>query len=168
MSRTVVITFKADTNVDQMRRSLARLRRQQLVSLAEPVVFVREPGGRLRIKRTMGLAAALALLGAFWGVMVGLLFATPWLGLGLGAAAGTVVGVAASVSTQGRSLKEMIDTLQPGQSALLLLAHDWADDRALEQEVTRFEGTILRTSTGAKCGSTLWPVVDAGVRSPRP
>jgi uncharacterized membrane protein len=157
MSRLVVIAFKDDTSAKQMRRALAYLRKPQLINLAEPIIVVHEPDGKLRVKPTIPLAGVMALFGAFWGVMVGLLLSMPWLGLGIGAAAGAIVGGVADIGVEDKLVKEVGAAIEPGHSALLLFAHDWTSDRVLEREVAEFDGFILPTSLSHELKTGLRP-----------
>jgi uncharacterized membrane protein len=157
MSRLVVIAFENETCAEHMHRALAQLRKPHLISLAEPVVIVREPDGQLRVKSTVALAGLMALFGAFWGVMIGLLFSLPWLGLGIGAAAGAAVGAAADMGVEDRLIKEIGSAIEPGHSALLVFAHDWTNDRVLEKEVAKFDGVLVPTSPSPGPETGLWP-----------
>ncbi len=161
MSRLVVLAFRNETGAAGMRQALARLRRQHLIHLAEPAVVVRRQDGEVMIKPTIGLVGPGALLGAFWGVMVGLLFSMPWLGLGLGAAAGAIIGQLADVGVGDRFIKEVGHSVEPGYSALLLLAHDWTDDQVLENEISPYEGLVLPVSPSTWDETEPGPTSDA-------
>jgi uncharacterized membrane protein len=145
VSRQVVLAFKDECGAEEMRHGLARLRKEHLIPLAEPAVVVRSQDGRVKVKPTIRLAGPAALLGAFWGVMVGLLFATPWFGLGIGAALGTITGVLADIGVRDAFIRVVGKSIEPGHSALLLLVHDWADDQVLEKESIPFDGQVLPT-----------------------
>ena len=159
MSRRVVIAFETETCCKQMHRALAQLRKPQLISLDEPVVIVREPDGKVRVKPAIALAGVMALFGAFCGVLVGLLFSMPWLGLSIGAVAGAVIGAAADVSMEVRVSKEIGGAIEPGHSALLLYAHDWTSDQALEKEVANFDGVLAPASPPQECETRPWPAL---------
>lgn len=158
MSRQVVLAFKDECGAEEMRHGLARLRKEHLVPFAEPAVVVRRKDGRMKVKPAIRLAGPAALLGAFWGVMVGLLFTTPWFGLGIGAAIGAITGVLADLGARDAFIREVGRSIEPGHSALLLLVHDWADDQVLERESSPFDGQILPSPLATMEQTGLQPV----------
>jgi uncharacterized membrane protein len=142
MSRLVVLAFNNKAGSEGMHHALTRLRRQHLVQLAEPAMVVRAQDGEVTVMPAIGLVWPAVLLGSFWGLMVGLLFSAPWLGLGIGAV-GAIISALADTGAEDEFIRHVGSSIEPGHSALLLLAHDWADDRTLESEITRFDGVIL-------------------------
>ena len=87
--------------------------------------------------------------GAFWGMLIGLLFWAPWLGMAIGAAAGALGGKLTDVGVDDNFIKEVGATIEPGHSALFLLVRDATPDKVLDQ-VKQFNPTVLRTSLSAE------------------
>jgi uncharacterized membrane protein len=77
--------------------------------------------------------------------MIGLIFLNPLLGLAMGAAAGAVSGALTDVGIDDRFMKDLAATMQPGSSALFVLARRATPDKVLE-ELQGTRGTILQTS----------------------
>jgi uncharacterized membrane protein len=80
-----------------------------------------------------------------WGLIAGLLFFNPLLGVVTGAAAGAVAGALGDYGINDDFMRNIADVLQPGQAALFVLADRVSSDRVLEQ-LARFGGRILRTN----------------------
>jgi uncharacterized membrane protein len=57
-----------------MRDNLVGLQKLQLISLADAAVIVRRQDGKVKVKQTVSLVGAGALGGAFWGMLIGMLF----------------------------------------------------------------------------------------------
>gem|GEM_PF-2089296 len=74
-----MFAFGDETSAFEMRDTLARLQKQHLIVLEDAAVVVRKQDGK--VKQAVSLVGTGALGGAFWGMLIGLLFLAPWLGL---------------------------------------------------------------------------------------
>ncbi|ELZ30486.1 hypothetical protein C475_00040 [Halosimplex carlsbadense 2-9-1] len=86
MSSLVVLAFDTKDGAEQMREKMYDFQRRELITLEDAAVVVRKQNGRAKVKQAHSLVGAGALGGAFWGMLIGLLFFAPWLGLLAGAA----------------------------------------------------------------------------------
>jgi uncharacterized membrane protein len=77
--------------------------------------------------------------------VIGLLFAVPWMGLAVGAAAGAAIGGLTDHGVDDKFIQEVAETIQPGHSALFLLIHT-GDLATWLDELKAFEPTVLKTS----------------------
>ena len=145
MSTMVVLSFKDETGAEQMRDTLGRLQKLQLISLSDAAVVVRKEDGKVKVKQAVSLVGAGALGGAFWGMLIGLLFFAPWLGLVIGAASGALGGKLTDVGIDDKFIKEVGETIEPGHSALFLLVESWTEDKVMD-EITKYDATVLQTS----------------------
>jgi len=145
MTTLVVLAFKDETGAEQMREKLAGLQKLQLISLADAAVVVRRQDGKVKVNQAVSLVGAGALGGAFWGMLIGLLFFAPWLGLAVGAVSGALGGALADVGVDDKFIKEVGAKIQPGQSALFLLVNSWTEDKVMD-ELTGFDVEVLQTS----------------------
>ncbi|MFM9111071.1 MAG: DUF1269 domain-containing protein, partial [Prochlorococcaceae cyanobacterium] len=66
MSSLVVLGFPSVEEAEQVRRDLADLQREQLLSLEDAVVVERDAEGRVHRRQAVNLAGAGALGGGFW------------------------------------------------------------------------------------------------------
>jgi uncharacterized membrane protein len=141
----VVLAFKDETSAQQMRDKLVGLQKLQLIKLADAAVVVRRQDGKVKVKQAVDLVGAGALGGAFWGMLIGLLFWAPWLGLAIGAASGALSGALSDYGVDDKFIKEVGSTIEPGHSALFLLVESWTEDKVMD-EVKGFEAKVLQTS----------------------
>ena len=70
--------------------------------------------------------------GAFWGMLIGLLFFVPWLGLAIGAVTGALTAKFADIGIDDGFIRDVGQKIQPGHSALFLLVRQATMDRVLE------------------------------------
>ena len=145
MSELVVLAFKTETGAREMEETLIGLQKKELIKLEDAAYVVRRQDGKVKVKQANNLVGSGALGGAFWGLLIGLLFWAPWLGLAIGAATGAIAGHFTDVGIDDDFIKEVSNTIDPGQSALFLLIFKWTEDRVLEQ-VKQFDAAVLRTS----------------------
>ena len=145
MSDLVVVGYDDVHQAEEVRLRLIKLQREYLVDLADAVVAVRQPDGKVQLHQIYNLTAAGALSGGFWGALIGLLFMNPLLGVAVGAASGAVGGALSDIGINDKFMKDLAGTLKPGSSALFVLVRKVTADKVLE-EVQGTGGRILKTS----------------------
>src|SRR6056297_955480 len=133
MSSLVVLRFGDMGGAEAMRDKMYELQKRELITLEDAAVVVRKENGKAKVKQAHSLVGAGALGGAFWGMLIGLLFFAPWLGLIAGAAGGALSGKLGDIGVDDSFIKEVSETIEPGNSALFLLARDAEIDRITEE-----------------------------------
>ena len=116
-----------------------------IFDLEDAVVATKDQAGKIKLHQAVNLTATGAVSGSFWGSLIGLMFLNPLLGLAMGAASGAVSGALTDVGINDKFMKDLAATLQPGSSALFVLARKATPDKVLE-EIKGTGGTILQTS----------------------
>ena len=145
MSDLVVLAFDSEDGAIQLRDKLGALQKQQIIQLEDAAVVVRRQDGKVKVKQAVSLVGAGALGGAFWGMLIGLIFWMPWLGLAVGAASGALGGKFTDIGVDDKFIKEVGNTIEPGHSALFLLVAKAVEDK-LADELKGTEATVLQTS----------------------
>jgi uncharacterized membrane protein len=141
----IVFAFDNETDAFEMRDELISMQKQKLVELEDAAVVVRHQDGKVKVKQVNSLAGAGALGGAFWGMLIGLLFFMPWLGLAVGAVTGAIAGGLSDVGVDDKFIKEVGETIEPGHSALFLLVYKMTADKVIDQ-LKHYDATVLQTS----------------------
>jgi uncharacterized membrane protein len=145
MSTLVVIGYNDLHQAEEIRLKLWKLQKDYLIDLEDAVVATKDAQGKIKLHQAVNLTAAGAVSGGFWGSLIGLIFLNPLLGLAMGAAAGAVSGALSDVGINDKFMKDLAATMQPGSSALFVLARKATPDKVLE-EIKGTGGTILQTS----------------------
>lgn len=145
MSELIVLAFNNEESAFQMRDKLLELQKQQLITLSDAAIVTRKADGKPKVKQLHSLVGAGAMGGAFWGMLVGLLFFAPWLGLAAGALGGALGGKFTDIGVDDNFIKEVGAKIEPGHSALFLLVEKSTPDKVLP-ELQSFEATVLQTS----------------------
>lgn len=138
MSSLVVLRFADMDGAEAMRDRMYELQKRELVKIEDAAVVVRNEKGRAKVKQAHSLVGAGALGGAFWGMLIGLLFFAPWLGLLAGTAAGALTGKLGDIGVDDDFINDVRDAIEPGNSALFLLTREGNTDR-IKEELSDFE-----------------------------
>ena len=145
MSTLVVIGYNEIHKAEEVRLTLVKLQRDYLIDLEDAVAVTKDAKGKIKLHQTVNLTAAGATSGGFWGMLIGLMFLNPLLGLAVGASAGAVSGALVDLGINDQFMKDLAATLTPNSSALFVLVRKSTPDKVLE-EVKGTGGTVLKTS----------------------
>ena len=145
MSALVVLVFQNESGAAEMADTIKRLQKEKLITLSDAAILVRKPDGKAKVKQANSLVGAGALGGAFWGMLIGLLFLAPWLGLSIGAVTGAVAGKRTDHGIDDGFIKDVGESVEPGGSAVFMMVEDWTEDKVLD-ELAPFDAKVLQTS----------------------
>jgi uncharacterized membrane protein len=145
MSELIVLAFKTKTGAQEMADEIKNLQKMQLITLEDAAIVVRNDDGKAKVKQAYSLVGAGALGGAFWGMLIGLIFFMPWLGLAVGAITGAISGKATDIGIDDGFIKQVGNTIEPGHSALFLLVVEATTDKVMD-ELKKFDAEVLKTS----------------------
>jgi uncharacterized membrane protein len=145
MSDLVVIAFPTEEKAEEVRRKLLDMQQSYLIELSDAVIAVKHESGHVKLNQLFHPTAAGAVSGSFWGLLIGVLFAMPIVGVALGAGAGALGGALTDVGINDKFMKDLAQALQPGSAALFLLIRKMTTDKVL-QDLQGVGGTVLKTS----------------------
>ena len=74
MSDLIVVGFPKVQEAEEVRMELFTIQQEHLISLEDAVVLEHGEDDHVHLRQAINLAAAGAVSGSFWGVLVGLLF----------------------------------------------------------------------------------------------
>ena len=147
MATLIVITYDQEQTGFDALNKLAELSKLQLITLADAAVAVKDPKGKVKVKQTLEnqMSGSSAIWGGFWGLLIGLLFLAPIFWGLLGALMGYFLGKAGDVGIDNVFIKEVGDSLDPGQSALFMLIVEATQDKVMDA-MSEFGGEVYQTS----------------------
>jgi len=161
MSELIVFAFLNEKGASEMDETIKRLKKEQLITLDDAAVVIRNHDGKVKVKQAVNLVGAGTVGGAFWGMLIGLLFWMPWLGLAIGAITGAISGKLSDYGINDEFINEVAQTIEPGGSALFLLISNWTEDKVLDQ-LSKFNAKVVRTSLSKEEESKLKAAFGAG------
>lgn len=145
MSELLVIGYETPEKAEEARTALLGMAREYLVDVGDAVVATADEKGHIRLNQMVNLWTVGAGGGAFWGILIGLLFLHPLLGVAAGAASGVLMGALSDYGINDRFMKEVSAVLRPGQAALFIMARTTSSARVLEK-LGEHGGKIIRTN----------------------
>ena len=155
MSDLVVLAFKDEGGASRYGAEVQRMQKMNILKLEDAAVVTRASDGKTKVKQANNLVGAGAFGGAFWGMLIGLLFWMPWLGLAVGAISGALAGKFSDIGIDDKFIKEVGEKVQPGMSALFLMVTDSTPDRVLEEIRGNADVTVLQTSLSREAEAKL-------------
>jgi uncharacterized membrane protein len=163
MSTLIAITYKDENTGFDALDKLGELSKMQLIELADAAVAVKDEKGKVKVKQTLEnqVSGTAALWGGFWGLLIGLLFLAPIFWGLIGALLGYIMSKAGDVGIDDKFIKDVGDSLDPGQSALFMLVVEATEDKVLE-EMSQFGGDVYQTSLSKEDEENLKKALEHG------
>lgn len=145
MSELIVVAYDTPTKAEAARKELFGMAKEYLVEIADAVVATADKDRNIKLDQMVNMWTVGATGGAFWGLLAGLIFFNPLLGLAVGAGAGAISGGLSDYGIDDDFMKEVSGALQPGQAALFMMMRTEASDRVIER-LSKKGGRVLRTN----------------------
>ncbi|MGF0537501.1 DUF1269 domain-containing protein [Agrobacterium sp. ES01] len=145
MSELIVIGYPNDQKAEEARKTLYGLAKEYLVDIKDAVVAEADDKGEIKLHQMVSMWSIGASGGAFWGLLAGILFFNPLIGVAAGAGAGALAGAMTDYGIKDDFMKEVAGVLQPGQAALFILADRAASDKVIDK-LSVHGGRIIRTN----------------------
>jgi len=92
MSDLVAIVYPSESKAEEVRQRLLKLQKEYLITLSDAVIAVKTDSGDIKLNQLVNTTATGAVAGSFWGLLIGVLFLNPIVGVALGAASGALGG----------------------------------------------------------------------------
>lgn len=145
MSDLIAIVYPTESKAEEVRKRLFELQKEYLIQVGDAVIAVKADNGTVKLNQMVNTTAAGATSGSFWGLLVGMLFLNPLVGVAVGAASGAIGGALTDVGINDAFMKDLAGSLQPGNAALFVLIREMTADKVLK-ELSGYGGVVLKTS----------------------
>jgi uncharacterized membrane protein len=145
MSDLLVIAFPTEKEAEDVRTKLLGMQKEYLIDLGDAVVAVKQSDGKIKLNQLFSTTALGAASGSFWGLLIGMIFLLPIVGVAVGAASGALAGALTDFGINDKFMKDVSEAVQPGGAALFLLVNKMTTDKVLA-DLKGVGGKIIRTS----------------------
>ena len=145
MSDLIAIIYPSEAKAEEVRQRLFKLQKEYLITISDAVIAVKTEAGPVKLNQLVNTTAIGAASGSFWGLLIGVIFLNPILGVAIGAASGALGGALSDYGINDTSMKDLSASLQPGNAALFVLIKSMTADKVL-REIQDAGGTVLKTS----------------------
>jgi uncharacterized membrane protein len=147
MSDLVAVLFDDTTTAFEMRAAVVKMQTEYLLELEDAVVVTKDEEGKVKLHQAVNLTAAGAVSGSFWGLLIGMLFLNPLLGVAVGAGSGALTGTLADTGISDDFMKELGASFKPGTAGVFILIRKMTADKVIAGlSAFRGKGTVLKTS----------------------
>jgi uncharacterized membrane protein len=145
MSDLIVIVYPTESKAEEVRQTLLGLQKEYVIKLGDAVIATKTDSGKIKLNQLINTTSAGAVSGGFWGLLIGVLFLNPLIGVALGSASGALGGALTDVGINDAFMKDLSSSIEPGNGALFLLVQEMTSDKVLKQ-IQGFGGVVLKTS----------------------
>jgi uncharacterized membrane protein len=105
------------------------------------VIATKSANGQVQLHQIVNTTASGAVRGTFWGLLIGVLFLNPL----LGAAGGALGGALTDFGINDPFMKQLAESIHPGDAALFVLIKEMTADKVIEQ-IKDYGGVVLKMS----------------------
>ena len=145
MSNLVVIVYPNEEKAEEVRKRLFELQVEHLIKIGDAVIATKTESGSVKLNQMMNMTAAGAATGSMWGLLIGVLFLNPLIGVAAGAASGALSGALIDVGINDPFMKKLAETIEPGSAALFVLVQEITTDKVVAA-IKGYGGVVLKTS----------------------
>ncbi len=144
MADLVAVVFESEAKAEEVRDRLLQMSKEYLIQIGDAAIAVKTANG-VKLNQLMNTTAAGAAGGSFWGLLVGILFMNPLVGVAAGAASGALAGKLTDVGVNDKFMKELGENFAEGEAALFVLVKKVTGDKVLDG-LKGVGGRVLQTS----------------------
>lgn len=145
MSDLIAIVYPSEAKAEEVRQRIFELQKEYLITVGDAVIATKSADGKVKLNQLFNTTAAGATTGSFWGLLIGVLFLNPLLGVAVGAASGAIGGALSDVGINDAFMKELAGKLTGSNAALFVLVRSMTADKVLK-DLSSYGGEVLQTS----------------------
>ncbi len=144
MSDLIAIVFPSEEKAEEVRNTIFGLAKDYLIEIGDAAIAVKGPHG-VKLNQMVNTTATGAVGGSFWGLLIGVLFMNPLIGVAAGAASGALAGRLTDLGVNDKFMKGLAEDVAEGEAVLFVLVKKVTGDKVLER-IDGVGGRILQTS----------------------
>jgi uncharacterized membrane protein len=145
MSELIVIGYDSQASATEAYNKVLALSKDLIVSLSGLAIVHVDAEGKSHVETPQKIVGVSAASGALWGMLIGLLFFVPGVGLLLGGAMGALFGKLGKSGINDQFRSQVQDMLRPGSAAVVIMASKITEDKFADA-MGPFGGKVLKTS----------------------
>lgn len=145
MSELIVIGYDDHAVATQAYNEVLAMQGDLIVQLNGLAIVNVDADGKTHVETPQKIVGVSAASGALWGMLIGILFFVPFIGLALGGAMGALFGKMGKTGVNAQFQSQVQAMLKPGKSAIVIMASKITEDKFADR-IKQFGGDLLKTS----------------------
>ncbi|MEP3333189.1 DUF1269 domain-containing protein [Sedimentitalea sp.] len=144
MTNLVAVVFPTEAKAEEVRDQIAGMAKEYLIQVGDAAIAVKSDKG-VKLNQVMNMTAAGAAGGSFWGLLIGMIFLNPLVGVAAGAAGGALGGYLTDIGVDDKFMKSLAEEVKTGEAVLFVQFEKTTGDKVLER-LSGVGGRVLQTS----------------------
>jgi len=145
MSDLIIIGYDNHDEATAAYNEVNGMQGDFVVQLQGLAIVTVDAEGKSHVETPQKIVGVSAAGGAMWGMLIGLLFFVPGVGLLLGGAMGALFGKLGKSGINEQFRSQVQDMLKPGAAAVVIMAEKITEDKFADA-MGPFGGQVLKTS----------------------
>ncbi len=145
MSELIVIGYDDHDKATAAYNEVMALQGDFVVDLRGLAIVTVDAEGKSHVETPQKIVGMSAASGALWGMLIGLLFFVPFVGLALGGLMGALFGKLGKTGVNDEFRSQVQSLLEPGKAAVVIMAAKITEDKFADR-MKPYGGTLLKTS----------------------
>jgi uncharacterized membrane protein len=145
MSELIVIGFDEEKTAFDMQKALKDLQKQGVLKMEDIVVVTKDEDGEMKLHQSL-LTKAGAMLGGFWGAMIGLIFLNPLVGGAVGAGLGALKGHVFDAGVEHNFIKDVKNLIESKNASLFIRLKEVTNEERVIEAISPFKGEVLKSN----------------------
>ena len=158
MADLVALVFPSEEKAEEVRNQILEMMKDYLIEIGDAAIAVKSEKG-VKLNQMVNTTAAGAAGGSFWGLLIGVLFMNPLVGVAAGAAGGAVAGALTDIGVNDDFMKGLANDVAEGEAVLFVLVKKVTADKVLER-LEGVGGRVLHTSLDHEAEDRLQAALD--------
>ncbi|MCV6597460.1 MAG: DUF1269 domain-containing protein [Mangrovicoccus sp.] len=144
MADLIAIVFPSEEKAEEVRKEILGMVKEYLIEVGDAAIAVKSDQG-VKLNQMVNTTGAGAVGGSFWGLLIGVLFMNPLVGVAAGAAGGALAGALTDIGVNDKFMKGLAEDVADGEAVLFLLVTKVTGDKVLDR-LSGIGGRVLQTS----------------------
>src|SRR5690348_18500230 len=114
MSDLVAIVYPSEAKAEEVRQKILKLQSEYLIAISDAVIAVKT-GETVKLNQLVNTTMTGAASGSLWGLLLGMVFLNPLLGVALSAGAGALGGALTDFGIRDQFMKDRSEERRVGK-----------------------------------------------------
>lgn len=144
MSELIVIGFDEEKTAFDMEKTLKGLQKMDVLKIEDIAVVTKDADGNMKLHQSL-LTKSGAILGGFWGTLIGFIFLNPVAGAAVGAGLGALKGHVFDAGVEHHFIKDVKGLVESKNAALFIRLKEVTNEEMVIAAIRPFKDEVLKS-----------------------